>query len=153
MKRKHKTMALIVGGVAGLGIAATLVLSAMNKNLVFFFSPTQVAAKEAPVEKAFRLGGLVKKGSVERANDGLTVSFLVTDNATEIPVIFTGILPDLFKEGTGVVAQGRLQAGVFQADEVLAKHDEKYMPPEVADALKKGEQAAAQKTAESLVTN
>lgn len=153
MKRKHKTMALIVGGVAGLGLAATLVLSAMNKNLVFFFSPTQVAAKEAPVEKAFRLGGLVKQGSVERANDGLTVKFLVTDNATEIPVIFTGILPDLFKEGTGVVAQGRLQSGVFQADEVLAKHDEKYMPPEVADALKKGEQAAVQKTAESLVTN
>lgn len=153
MKRKHKTMALIIGGVAGLGLAATLVLSAMNKNLVFFFSPTQVAAKEAPVEKAFRLGGLVKQGSVERANDGLTVKFLVTDNATEIPVIFTGILPDLFKEGTGVVAQGRLQAGVFQADEVLAKHDEKYMPPEVADALKKGEQAAVQKTADSLVTN
>lgn len=143
MKRRHKTIAFIVGGVAGIGIATALVLNAMNSNLVFFFSPSQVANKEAPLDRSFRLGGMVKQGSVERKSDGLTVSFIVTDNAKELPVMYTGILPDLFKEGTGVVAQGRLTSGgLFEADEVLAKHDEKYMPPEVADALKKGEQAA-----------
>lgn len=154
MKRRHKTIAFIVGGVAGIGIATALVLNAMNSNLVFFFSPSQVANKEAPLDRSFRLGGMVKQGSVERKSDGLTVSFIVTDNAKELPVMYTGILPDLFKEGTGVVAQGRLTSGgLFEADEVLAKHDEKYMPPEVADALKKGEQAAAlQKTAETVVT-
>lgn len=153
MKRRHKTIAFIVGGVAGIGIATALVLNAMNSNLVFFFSPTQVANKEAPVDRSFRLGGMVKQGSVERKPDGLTVSFIVTDNDKELPVMYTGILPDLFKEGTGVVAQGRLTSGgLFEADEVLAKHDEKYMPPEVAEALKKGEQAAAlQKTAETVV--
>lgn len=153
MKRRHKTIAFIVGGVAGIGIATALVLNAMNSNLVFFFSPTQVANKEAPVDRSFRLGGMVKQGSVERKSDGLTVSFIVTDNDKELPVMYTGILPDLFKEGTGVVAQGRLTSGgLFEADEVLAKHDEKYMPPEVAEALKKGEQAAAlQKTAETVV--
>lgn len=153
MKRKHKTIAFIVGGVAGIGIATALVLNAMNSNLVFFFSPTQVANKEAPLDRSFRLGGMVKQGSVERKSDGLTVSFIVTDNDKELPVMYTGILPDLFKEGTGVVAQGRLTSGgLFEAEEVLAKHDEKYMPPEVAEALKKGEQAAAlQKTAETVV--
>lgn len=153
MKRKHKTMAFIVVGVAALGSASALVLNAFQSNLVFFFSPTQVAQKEAPLDRDFRLGGMVKTGSVERGSDGLTVKFVVTDNAQEIPVIYSGILPDLFKEGTGVVAQGKLTSGgLFEAAEVLAKHDEQYMPPEVAEALEKGKAAAGlQKTAQTLV--
>jgi cytochrome c-type biogenesis protein CcmE len=144
MKRRHRTIAFIVVGLAGLAGAAGLVFNALQGNMMFFFSPSQVADKEAPADRAFRLGGLVKVGSVERANDGLTVNFVVTDNHKEIPVIFSGILPDLFKEGTGVVAQGKLSSGgIFEADEVLAKHDEKYMPPEVADALEKGKASAA----------
>lgn len=153
MKRRHKTMAFIVVGVAALGSASALVLNAFQSNLVFFFSPTQVAQKEAPLDRDFRLGGMVKTGSVERGSDGLTVKFVVTDNAQEIPVIYSGILPDLFKEGTGVVAQGKLTSGgLFEAAEVLAKHDEQYMPPEVAEALEKGKAAAGlQKTAQTLV--
>jgi len=145
MKPRHKRIALIVGGLAGLGIAAALVLSAFQENLVFFYSPTQVANKEAPQGKSFRIGGLVEQGSLKRGGDGLTVTFNVTDTAKVIPVTYSGILPDLFKEGKGVVAQGRLQPdGTFQAHEVLAKHDENYMPPEAAHAL---EQASkAQKT-------
>jgi cytochrome c-type biogenesis protein CcmE len=136
MKPRHKRMALIVGGVAGLGIAAWLVLSAFQENLVFFYSPTQVANREAPQGKAFRIGGLVQEGSLKRGSDGLTVSFNVTDTAKVVPVTYTGILPDLFKEGKGVVAQGRLQPdGSFKAHEVLAKHDENYMPPEAAHAV------------------
>lgn len=124
-------------GLAGLGVAAALVLNAFQNNLVFFFSPTQVAEKEAPVQKTFRVGGLVQQGSVKREDDGLTVRFVVTDLANSIPVVYNGILPDLFKEGKGVVAQGRLGGdGVFRADQVLAKHDENYMPPEAAEALK-----------------
>lgn len=137
MKTRHKRLALIGVGLAGLGIAAALVLNAFQNNLVFFFSPTQVAAKEAPVQKTFRIGGLVQQGSLKREDDGLTVRFVVTDLANSMPVIYTGILPDLFKEGKGVVAQGRLGTdGIFRADQVLAKHDENYMPPEAADALK-----------------
>ena len=137
MKPRHKRIALIVAGLAILGIAVTLVLSAFNSNLVFFFTPTQVAAHEAPQGRKFRIGGLVEKGSVKRQPDGLTVRFIVTDTARSVPVTFTGILPDLFKEGKGVVAQGKLGAdGVFSATEVLAKHDENYMPPEAAAALK-----------------
>ena len=153
MKRRHKTMAFIVVGVAALGSASALVLNAFQSNLVFFFSPTQVAQKEAPLDRDFRLGGMVKTGSVERGSDGLTVKFVVTDNAQEIPVVYSGILPDLFKEGTGVVAQGKLTSGgLFEAAEVLAKHDEQYMPPEVAEALEKGKAAAGlQKTAQTLV--
>ena len=145
MKPRHKRIALIVGGLAGLGIAAALVLSAFQENLVFFYSPTQVANKEAPQGKSFRIGGLVEQGSLKRGSDGLTVTFNVTDTAKVIPVTYSGILPDLFKEGKGVVAQGRLQPdGSFKAHEVLAKHDENYMPPEAAHAL---EQATkAQKT-------
>jgi cytochrome c-type biogenesis protein CcmE len=128
---------LIGVGLAGLGIAAALVLNAFQNNLVFFFSPTQVAAKEAPVQKTFRIGGLVQQGSLKREDDGLTVRFVVTDLANSMTVIYTGTLPDLFKEGKGVVAQGRLGPdGVFRADQVLAKHDENYMPPEAADAIK-----------------
>ena len=136
MKRRHKRIAFIVAGLAALGIAAAFVLTAFQSNLVFFFSPTQVAAKEAPVDRTFRIGGLVENGTVKRQNDGLTVHFTVTDTEESIPVVFKGILPDLFKEGKGCVAQGRLGAdGVFYADEVLAKHDENYMPPEAGDAI------------------
>ena len=138
MKPRTKRALWIVAGLAGLGVAATLVLNAFQSNLVFFFTPTQIATNEAPHDRAFRMGGLVEAGSVQREKDGLTVHFRVTDTAKTIPVVYTGILPDLFREGKGVVAQGRLGPdGVFKASEVLAKHDENYMPPEAADALKK----------------
>jgi len=143
-------MAMIAGGVAALAVAAGLVLSAFQKNLVFFFTPTQVAANEAPQGRTFRIGGLVAPGSVKRQPDGVSVRFIVTDTAQSVPVVYKGILPDLFREGKGVVTQGRLGPdGVFQASEVLAKHDENYMPPEAADALKQakgGGLEAAQKT-------
>jgi len=142
MKPRHKRVALIVAGLAILGIAATLVLSAFRSNLVFFFTPTQVVEHEAPQGRNFRIGGLVEKGSVQRQPDGVTVRFVVTDTAKSVPVAFTGILPDLFKEGKGVVAQGKLGAdGVFLASEVLAKHDENYMPPEAADAVERANKA------------
>jgi cytochrome c-type biogenesis protein CcmE len=128
----------IVSGLAALGLAAALVLNAFRSNLVFFFTPSQVAAHEAPRDRAFRLGGLVEAGSVVREQDALTVRFRVTDTAKTIPVVFTGHLPDLFREGKGVVAQGKLGGdGTFRASEVLAKHDENYMPPEAAEALRK----------------
>ena len=128
----------IAAGVAGLGVATALVLNAFQSHLVFFFTPSQVAANEAPKNRAFRVGGLVEAGSVVRDKDALTVRFRVTDTAQTIPVSYTGILPDLFKEGKGVVAQGRIGTdGVFKASEVLAKHDENYMPPEAAHALEK----------------
>ena len=146
MKPRHKRAAMIVGGLLALGIAAYFVLNAFQSNLVFFFSPTQVAAGEAPKGRTFRIGGLVKEGSVKR--DNLTVSFVVTDTAKEVPTTYTGILPDLFKEGKGVVAQGKFDAnGKFVATEVLAKHDENYMPPEAKAAL---DQAQIQKTIKSL---
>ena len=138
MKPRTRRALWVAAGLAGLGIAATLVLNAFQSNLVFFFTPSQVAAQEAPKDRAFRVGGLVESGSVMRERDGLTVRFRVTDTAKTIPVVFTGILPDLFREGKGVVAQGRIGAdGTFRASEVLAKHDENYMPPEAAEALKK----------------
>jgi cytochrome c-type biogenesis protein CcmE len=134
---------MVVGGVAVLGIGAALILNTFNSNLVFFYSPTQVAANEAPTGRSFRIGGLVEQGSVKRESDGVSVRFVVTDTAKIVPVVYTGILPDLFKEGKGVVAQGKLEAdGVFHASEVLAKHDENYMPPEAADALEKAHKAA-----------
>jgi len=133
---------MIVGGLAALGVAAALVLNAFQSNLVFFFSPSQVFAKEAPKDRTFRIGGLVEAGSVSRRSDGLTVEFRVTDTAQTIPVVYTGILPDLFKEGKGVVAQGRLGPdGVFKATEVLAKHDENYMPPEAQHAVDQAQKA------------
>jgi cytochrome c-type biogenesis protein CcmE len=136
MKRRHKRIAFIVAGLSGLGIAAALVLSAFQKNLVFFFSPSQVVAKEAPVNRTFRVGGLVQEGTLKRDNDGLTVRFAVTDTAQSIPVVYKGILPDLFKEGRGCVAQGHVGSdGVFYAESVLAKHDENYMPPEAGQAI------------------
>jgi len=137
LKPRTRRALWIVGGLGALGIAAALVLNAFQSNLVFFFTPTQVAAHEAPRDRAFRIGGLVEAGSVTRDKDALTVRFRVTDTAQTIPVVYTGLLPDLFREGKGVVAQGRLQSdGTFRASEVLAKHDENYMPPEAAHALK-----------------
>ena len=142
MKPRHKRLALIAGGVASVALAATLVLNAFRSNLVFFFSPSQIAAGEAPRDRAFRIGGMVVAGSLKRQPDGLTVHFTVTDTAKSVPVVYRGILPDLFREGKGVVAQGRLNAdGVFRADEVLAKHDENYMPPEAAHALEQAQKA------------
>jgi cytochrome c-type biogenesis protein CcmE len=133
MKTRHKRIAIVVGGLAALGVATALVLNALESNLVFFYSPSQVEAKEAPVARSFRLGGMVQDGSVKR--DGVNVNFIVTDTVKTTPVRYAGILPDLFKEGKGVVAQGKLENGVFVAKEVLAKHDENYMPPEAADAI------------------
>lgn len=144
MKARHKRLAFIVVGLAGLAVAIGLIANAFNQNLVFFFSPSDIQANQAPINRDFRLGGLVEEGSLKRENDGLTVHFVVTDNANTIPVTFTGILPDLFREGQGVVAQGKLnENGVFLAKEVLAKHDESYMPPEVQDALDKAKQSAS----------
>ena len=138
MKPRHKRAAMIAGGLAALAIASALVLSAFQQNLVFFFTPTQVAANEAPQGRTFRVGGMVEPGSVKRQPDGVTVQFVVTDTVKAIPVTYRGVLPDLFREGKGVVTQGRLGAdGSFVANEVLAKHDENYMPPEAAEALKK----------------
>ena len=133
---RRRRAAWIVAGLAVLATAVGLVLYALSSNIVFFFTPTQIAAREAPQGRAFRVGGLVEPGSVQR--EGIDVRFRVTDNAKSIPVVYRGTLPDLFKEGKGVVAQGTLgDDGVFKASEVLAKHDENYMPPEAAEALKK----------------
>ena len=138
MKPRHKRLIAILGGLAALGAATALVLTAFQENLVFFFTPSQVAAKEAPQGRLFRIGGMVEKGSIER--EGVEVRFVVTDTAKTIPVVYRGALPDLFREGKGVVAQGTLGAdGVFHAREVLAKHDENYMPPEAAHAVEKAQ--------------
>jgi cytochrome c-type biogenesis protein CcmE len=149
LKARHKRIALIVGGLAILGIVATLVLNAFQSNLVFFFSPTQVAAGEAPKGKTFRIGGLVKEGTIKREADGVTIRFVMTDTEKDLTVAYKGILPDLFKEGKGAVAQGRLtDDGIFTANEVLAKHDENYMPPEATKAVGDAhERAAANKAA------
>lgn len=134
MKPRHKRIALIVGGLASLGVAAYFVLNALNSNIALFYTPTQIAAGEAPKDRAFRIGGLVKVGTVQR--NEMTIHFVITDTEKETQVAFTGILPDLFKEGKGVVAQGRMGAdGQFIASEVLAKHDENYMPPEAKHAV------------------
>ena len=139
MKRRHKRVIFIACCLAALGLAAWLVLAAFKNNLVFFFSPTQVAAKEAPQGRTFRIGGLVQDGTLKRDTDGLTIRFTVTDTANTIPVVYKGILPDLFKEGRGCVAQGKVGSdGVFYADQIMAKHDENYMPPEAAKALEQG---------------
>jgi cytochrome c-type biogenesis protein CcmE len=149
MTPRRKRLVAIAVGLAALGVATALVLNAFNSNLVFFFSPTQVAANEAPTGRSFRIGGLVEVNSIQRETKGLTTRFVVTDLVKTIPVTYTGLLPDLFKEGKGVVAQGKLGAdGIFRADQVLAKHDENYMPPEAA-ALKK---AAAGAPAQSSAT-
>ena len=138
MTRKQRRLSLVVLVMATMGAAAALVLSALEDSIVFFYSPSELAEKTIPPDRRVRIGGLVVKGSVQRDRDGLTVRFAVTDNARTVPVRFRGMLPDLFREGQGVVAEGRLGAdGGFIADEVLARHDETYMPPEVAEALKK----------------
>ena len=144
MNPRHKRAAIIAGGLSAVSLAAYFVLNAFESNLVFFFTPTQIAAGEAPKNRTFRVGGMVKNGSIKR--DNLTVSFVVTDTAKEVAVSYTGILPDLFREGKGVVAQGKLGAdGHFTATEVLAKHDENYMPPEAQHAVDQ-----AQKTIKTL---
>ncbi|MDD5478978.1 cytochrome c maturation protein CcmE [Rhodoferax sp.] len=146
MKPRHKRAAIIFGGLASISLAAYFVLNAFQSNLVFFFTPSQVDSGEAPKNRTFRIGGMVKEGSLKR--DNLTVSFIVTDTAKEVPVTYTGILPDLFKEGKGVVAQGQLgSTGQFTAAEVLAKHDENYMPPEAQHAM---DQAQIQKASQTL---
>jgi cytochrome c-type biogenesis protein CcmE len=139
MKARHKRLGFLLLGLVGLAAITGLVLNAMQGNLSYFFSPTEVAEGKAPSDHIFRLGGLVEMGSVQRASGDLKVNFVVSDGAEKINVSYTGILPDLFKEGQGVIAQGKLGGdGVFLAQEVLAKHDENYMPPEVKDALDKG---------------
>lgn len=144
MKARHGKLILIGIGLAGLGLIAALVLNAFRSNLVFFFTPTQVAQGEAPTGRAFRIGGLVEVGSVKRQPDGINVKFVVTDTAKSIPVVYQGILPDLFKEGKGVVAEGKLGPdGLFTATQVLAKHDENYMPPEAAHAVEQAQKAQA----------
>ena len=147
MKPRTRRLGWILGGLAVLGVAAALILNAFQSNLVFFFPPTQVAARDAPQGRPFRVGGLVEAGSLRRESNSLTVRFRVTDTRETIPVSYTGLLPDLFKEGKGVVAQGTLGPdGVFHASEVLAKHDENYMPPAAADAVKQAHEAKSTKT-------
>ncbi|MFO1284532.1 MAG: cytochrome c maturation protein CcmE [Burkholderiales bacterium] len=147
MKARHRRFAWILVGLAALGVAVALVLNAFRSNLVFFFSPSQVVANEAPVGRPFRIGGLVEVGSVVRETNSLSVKFVVTDTAQRVTVVYTGLLPDLFKEGKGVVAQGSLGPdGVFRATEVLAKHDENYMPPEAAAALEQAHKGGQMKS-------
>jgi cytochrome c-type biogenesis protein CcmE len=148
MKSRHKKLALIGAALAILGMIAALVLNALNSNIALYISPTDVAAGKAPKDKVFRIGGLVKEGSIKRQADGVTISFKVTDTEKDIDVAYKGILPDLFKEGKGAVAQGKLNGeGVFVANEVLAKHDENYMPPEAAKALNDAGNRAVEKKA------
>ncbi len=150
MKPRQKKFVYIIVALAALGSAVGLVLYALKDNVSLFFTPTQIYKKEAPQGRNFRVGGLVQEGSVKRQSDGLTVHFVITDNAHSIPVIYKGILPDLFKEGKGVVAQGKIQADdIFHAEEVLAKHDENYIAPEAAEALK---QAAEAKSAAGVAS-
>jgi cytochrome c-type biogenesis protein CcmE len=140
MKARHRRFAWIAAGVAVLGLAVALVLNAFQSNLVFFFTPSQVVAKEAPQGRPFRIGGLVEAGSLQRMPNSLDVKFIVTDTVQRLPVAYNGMLPDLFKEGKGVVAQGSVGAdGIFRATEVLAKHDENYMPPAAAGAIEKAQ--------------
>ena len=145
MTPRQKRFSLIGLGLVALGIAAALVLNAFQSNLVFFFTPTQVANGEVPKGQSFRIGGMVEAGTLQRENDGLTVHFVMSDTVKRVPVTYKGILPDLFKEGKGAVAQGKLSPeGTFVASEVLAKHDENYMPPEAAAAMAKAKAAGAQ---------
>jgi cytochrome c-type biogenesis protein CcmE len=137
MTPRQRRVALVVGILAGVSIAGALALSAFRENVMFFFDPTQVASGEAPIDKRFRLGGMVRPCSVDREQGSLEMSFVVTDFQQDVPVRYSGVVPDLFRENQGVVAHGRLGAdGIFVADEILAKHDENYMPPEVARAIK-----------------
>ena len=140
MTRRQRRLGILLAALVCAGAATALTLNAFRSNLVFFFSPSQIAAKEAPVAQVFRLGGLVERGSVQRERDGMTIRFIVTDTARGVPVVYHGLLPDLFREGKGVVARGRLgEDGIFVANEVLAKHDENYMPPEAKAALEQAQ--------------
>jgi len=151
MKPRSKRLIAIACGLAALSAATALVLNAFNSNLVFFFSPSQVSANEAPQGRSFRIGGLVEEGSIKRESVGLITRFVVTDLAKTVPVTYTGLLPDLFQEGKGVVAQGKLGSdGIFKADQVLAKHDENYMAPEAAEALKNAAAGKSQQTSKTL---
>lgn len=143
MKPRQKRFVFIAVALAGVALAVGLVLYALRGNVNLYFTPTQVFNNEVPKGRSFRIGGLVEEGSIKREKDGLTVNFVITDTHKSIPVVYKGILPDLFKEGKGVVAQGTVENGVMRAEEVLAKHDENYMPPEAADALKKAKEANA----------
>ncbi len=146
MKARHKRLVFVTIAIAGVAVAAALALSALQSNIAYFFSPTQVLNGEAPEDKVFRLGGMVADGSVQRKSGDLTMTFVVTDTAKKVTVSYTGILPDLFGEGQGVVTRGKLGGdGVFYAEEVLAKHDESYMPPEVQDAVDKAQKMGVAK--------
>ena len=136
MTPRQKRMVTVVAIVAGVGIATAFALKAFNQNLLYYYSPTQVHAGEAPDSRAIRVGGLVENGSLARKPGSMEVTFILTDYAQKVPVSYTGVLPDLFREGQGVIARGRMDGNRFVAEEVLAKHDENYMPPEVADSLK-----------------
>ena len=149
MTKRQRRFAIVGGVLVAVVAAVALILDAFRSNLVFFYSPTQVARHEAPEGRAFRIGGMVESGTLRR--DGTDVAFVVTDTAQRIPVRYRGILPDLFKEGKGVVAQGRLEGGVFVAREILAKHDENYVPPEAAEAMKRAQQGKDQRLAETVV--
>ena len=150
MTRRQRRLGILLAALVCAGAATALTLNAFRSNLVFFFSPSQIAAKEAPVAQVFRLGGLVERGSIQRERDGMTIRFIVTDTARGVPVVYHGLLPDLFREGKGVVARGRLgEDGIFVANEVLAKHDENYMPPEAADALRRAAQVNEQMAKET----
>ena len=147
MKARHRRFAWIATGVAVLGVAVALVLNAFQSNLVFFFTPSQVVAREAPQGRPFRIGGMVETGTLVRVPNSLDIKFVVTDTVQRLPVVYNGLLPDLFREGKGVVAQGSIGAdGVFHATEVLAKHDENYMPPAAADAIAKARRDNANST-------
>jgi cytochrome c-type biogenesis protein CcmE len=152
MKPRQKRFVFIAVAVAAVAVAVGLVLYALRGNVNLYFTPTQVSNNEVPQGRSFRIGGLVEEGSIKREKDGLTTNFVITDTNKKIPVTYKGILPDLFKEGKGVVAQGKVESdGVMHAEEVLAKHDENYMPPEAADALKKADAAnAASKAAAGM---
>ena len=149
MTPRRKRFAIVGGVLVAVGAVVALILNAFQSNLVFFYSPTQVAQHEAPSGRSFRIGGMVENGTLQR--DGTNVRFVVTDTAKSVPVRYVGILPDLFKEGKGVVAQGRLEDGVFVAREILAKHDENYVPPEAAEAMKRAQAGKDQKLAETIV--
>ncbi len=153
MTPRQERFAMIGVGLVAVALASALVLNAFRSNLVFFFTPTQIANGEVPQGRSFRIGGLVEASSLKRENDGLTVHFVVTDMSKRVPVVYKGILPDLFREGKGAVAQGQLGPdGVFRASEVLAKHDENYMPPEAAEALARAKASGAQSSKTLVVT-
>ncbi len=149
MTPRRKRFAIVGGVLVAVAAVVALILNAFQSNLVFFYSPSQVAQHEAPTGRSFRIGGMVENGTLQR--NGTNIRFVVTDTAKSVPVQYTGILPDLFKEGKGVVAQGQLENGVFVAREILAKHDENYVPPEAAEAMKRAQAGKDQKLAETLV--